>query len=373
MKLDEIRREIDEIDGEVKALFLRRMKISERVAESKILTGDKILKPEREEQVIRRLTEELTQVEKQEVTSLMKKVMEISRARQYKKMIALGADFSLPLHEGEFAVNQVCYPGLPGSYSECAAASLFEDCTAQPLPSFEDVFVHISNGSADMGVVPLANTTAGGVNEVYDLLQKYDLFINYNEILKVDHCLAGVKGSSRATIQEVYSHPQAIAQSRKFLKSSGYQTRESSNTAVAARDVALANEMSKGAICSAEAAKRYGLQILEEEINHNKSNATKFIAVSKKLITRPTHDRVALVLASSHRSGSLASVLSMFSDYGINLTSIHSRPDGKHAWEYLFYVDFAGNLKEDHVQALFYQLTEELPFVKILGSYENKQ
>lgn len=373
MKLNEIRQEIDEIDHEMRNLFLRRMKVAERVAESKIITGDKILKPEREAQVIQQLTDDLVPEEKQEVTSLMKKVMAISRARQYKRMMTLGVDFSLPLEEGELEIKRVCYPGLPGAYSECAAASLFEGCATQPLPSFEDVFVQISNGSADMGVVPLENTTAGGVEEVYDLLQKYDLFINYNEILKVDHCLAGIKGASLSTIQEVHSHPQAIAQSGKFLKTHGYQTRESSNTAVAARDVALANEQGKGAICSAEAAKRYGLQVLVEEINHNKGNATKFIAISKKLLTKPSHDRVALVFANAHRSGSLASVLSIFSDYGISLTEIHSRPDGKHAWEYLFYVNFAGNLKEDHVQALFYQLTEELPFVKILGSYESKQ
>ena len=145
-----------------------------------------------------------------------------------------------------------------------------------------------------------------------------------------------------------------------------------SNTAIAAKDVSERKEIRTGAICSREAAERYNLIILLERINHNKDNATRFAAVSKQLTVQENHDKIAVVFACPHRTGSLAGVLGIFTDYGVNLTEIHSRPDGKKPWEYIFYVDFTGNLKEERIRAMFYQLTEELPFVKIIGSYKSK-
>jgi chorismate mutase/prephenate dehydratase len=155
------------------------------------------------------------------------------------------------------------------------------------------------------------------------------------------------------------------------LKEHGIAARESSNTAVAAKDVAAFKDRSIGAVCSREAAERYGLDVLAAGISHNKENATKFVAVSGQLIVKENHDRIAVVFACPHRSGSLAGVLGIFGDYGVNLTEIHSRPDGKNPWEYIFYVDFTGNLKDKTIKALLYQLYEELPFVKIIGSYES--
>jgi chorismate mutase/prephenate dehydratase len=306
-------------------------------------------------------------------SSFLKKVMEVSRTFQYRKMLELGADFRLDYQEEEPVIGTVCYQGLPGSYSEMAAGNIFPDAENSPVGTFEDVFLAISGGKAQAGVVPLENTTAGGVYEVYDLLLKHDLYINYSDIVKVDHCLAAVKGAKLEDIKDVYSHPQAIAQSAEFLKQHGISAKESSNTAVAAKDVAESKDKSKGAICSRDAAERYDLDALQEGVNHNKENATKFVAVSKKLVVKQKHDRIAIVFACPNRSGSLAGVLGVFGDYGVNLTEIHSRPDGKNPWEYLFYVDFTGNLKDGRIRALFYQLYEELPFVKIIGSYESNR
>lgn len=373
MALNELRMKIDEIDLKIKELFLLRMKVAEEVAESKSKTGDKILKIEREEEVIQQLTEDMDGERKLSYSSFQKKIMEVSRTFQYRKLLELGAKFQLDFQEEEPVIGKVSYQGLPGSYSEMASGNLFPDAESSSVDTFEDVFLNISGGKAQAGVVPLENTTAGGVYEVYDLLLKYDLFINYSEIVKVDHCLAAIKGSILDDIKAVYSHPQAIAQSAEFLKQYGIAAKESSNTAVAAKDVAESKDKSKGAICSREAAERYDLEVLLEGINHNKENATKFVAVSRQLIVKKNHDRIAIVFACPHRSGSLAGVLGIFGDYGVNLTEIHSRPDGKNSWEYLFYVDFTGNLKDERIRALFYQLYEELPFVKIIGSYENNR
>ncbi len=372
MTLNDLRIKIDEIDLKIKELFLQRMKVAEEVAECKSRTGDKILKPEREEEVIERLTAGLDDEKKLSYTSFQKKVMEVSRTFQYRRLLELGAGFAPEFLEEEPAVKAVCYQGLPGSYSELAAGNLFPDAGYCSVETFEDVFLAIGGGKAQAGVVPLENTTAGSVYEVYDLLMKHDLFINYCEIVKVDHCLAAIRGAVLENIKEVYSHPQAIAQSAEFLRQRGITAKEISNTAVAAKYVAESGDKSKGAVCSKEAAERYDLEVILEGINHNKENATKFVAVSKHLIVKENHDRIAIVFACPHRSGSLAGVLGIFGDYGVNLTEIHSRPDGKNPWSYLFYVDFTGNLRDNRIRALFYQLYEELPFVKIIGSYESR-
>lgn len=370
MTLNEVRREIDEIDQSIKELFLRRIGVSEKVAEIKYKSKDKILKPKREVQVIEQLTENMEEGLKLEYASFLKKVMEVSRTHQYRKMLELGQDFKMQFEETDQAVGKVCYQGLPCSYSEIAAEKMFSDSFKYPVDTFEEVFKEIHSGAADIGIVPLENTTAGGVYEVYDLLIKYNAFINFSTIIKVEHCLAGLTDAAEENIREVYSHPQAIAQCAEYLKAGGMNSNDCSNTAVAAKYISEQNDKSKGAICSKEAAKQYGLNILKEGINHNKENATKFIAVSNRLIVKPNYNRIAIVFGCSHRSGSLASVLGIFGDYGVNLTEIHSRPDGKNPWEYLFYVDFTGNLKDENIRAMFYQLTEELPYVKVLGSYE---
>jgi len=372
MTLNELRSRIDTIDQEIKKLFLQRMEIAENIAESKIQTGDKILKPERETEVIDRLTKDIEGDLNFSYASFLKKLMEVSRTHQYRKMLELGVSFQLDYQEEAPEVKKVCYSGLPGSYSEIATNQIFPEAETCSVESFESVFISIKEGIAQAGVVPLENTTAGGVYEVYDLLVKHELYINYSEIVKIDHCLAAVAGSRLEEIHEVYSHPQAIAQSAEFLKEYGITAKESSNTAVAANDIAQQKDKRKGAICSREAAERYGLTVLLEGVNHNKENATKFVAVSGQLVVKDHHDRIAIVFACPHRSGSLAGVLGVFGDYGVNLTEIHSRPDGKNPWEYLFYVDFTGNLKDDRMKALFYQLNEELPFVKIIGSYQSK-
>ncbi|MDD3167942.1 MAG: prephenate dehydratase domain-containing protein [Eubacteriales bacterium] len=373
MTLNELRVKIDEIDLRIKEQFLQRMKVAEEVAVSKSKTGDKILKPEREEEVIQQLTGDMDGEWKLSYTSFLKKIMEVSRTFQYRKMLDLGADFQIGFQEEEPVIKQACYQGLQGSYSELATGTIFPEAESVPVGTFEAVFLHIRSGEAQAGVLPLENTTAGGVYEVYDLLQKYELYINYCKIVKIDHCLAAVRGARLEEIREVYSHPQALVQCAEFLKQQGLAAKTSSNTAVGAKDVADAKDQRKGAICSKEAAERYDLNILLEGINHNRENATKFVAVSRQLIVKENHDRIAIVFACPHRSGSLAGVLGIFGDYGVNLTEIHSRPDGKNSWEYLFYVDFTGNLKDERIRALFYQLTEELPFVKIIGSYQSKQ
>lgn len=372
MTLNELRKRIDVLDLKIKELFLQRMDVSKDVAQIKFNTGDKILKPEREEELIQKLCEDLEENFKSFYASLLRKQMEVSRCYQYRKLLELGVEFKIKFTEEPLKVESVCFQGILGSYSEMAVKNIFPGIKAYPIDTFEGLFQSISKGQHQVGVVPIENTTAGGVYEVYDLLMKYDLYINHMNVVKVNHCLAGIPGARLEDIKEVYSHSQAIAQSMECLKMNGIKAILSSNTAMAAKDVSEWQEISIGAICSKEAVERYDLDIILEGINHNKDNATRFAAVSRQLIVQENHDKIAVVFACPNRSGSLAGVLGIFADYGVNLTEIHSRPDGKNPWEYIFYVDFTGNLKDERITAMFYQLTEELPLVKIIGSYQGK-
>ncbi|MEG2200259.1 MAG: prephenate dehydratase domain-containing protein, partial [Anaerovorax sp.] len=350
--------------------FKKRMRLSEKVAAEKFQRGDAVFKPEREEFVIENLTEGMEEPLKVEYTSFLKKVMEISRTRQYKKLIQQGKEFPVNFLEKCQPVSTVCYQGLEGSYSAKTAKMGFPDAKLHHVVSFEAVFSQVSQGNCEMGIVPLENTTAGNINEVYDLLLKYDLYINFIKISHICHCLLGLPEAKMKDIRTVYSHPQALSQCGEFIKHHHLEQHQATNTAVAAKFVSHQEDVSAAAIGSEEAAQLYGMKILAYEINHNKENATKFIAVSKNLIVEESFNKISIVFSCPHKSGSLASVLSIFSDYGVNLTEIHSRPDGKSPWKYLFYVDFPGNLKEKHIQALIFQLGEELPFIKILGNYQ---
>ncbi len=266
-------------------------------------------------------------------------------------------------------VKKACYQGLPFSYSESAAKALFGHAELMNKTTFEDVFKAVHVGAADVGIVPFENSTAGYINDVYDLILKYDLFINYTYVKKVDHCLAGIPGAEEEDIKEVHSHPQALAQCREYIRNSGYTEVAEINTAVAAQKIAEMNIKEAACICSEEAALHYGLKILRHQINQQKLNYTRFAAVSKKKAVEEDHNRISFVFNVSHTTGSLSKVLSIIAYYGCNLYYINSRPNLKNPWEYMFYLDFEGNLAHKQVKCLLSQLWEEVPFMKVLGSF----
>ena len=270
----------------------------------------------------------------------------------------------------ELNTGIVCYQGLPYSYSESAAKAMFAGKNLEPKETFEDVFRDVYEGRADMGVVPVENSTAGHVHEVYDLLLEYDLYINYSYIKKVDHCLAGIKDGELEDVKEVYSHPQALMQCKEFIKENGYLAKNEINTAVAAKKVFEMNNKSAACICSVEAAENYGLKILKENINSAKLNYTRFGAVSKKLEAKENHNRVSIVFTVPHEVGTLHEIMSIFAQNNVNLSYIYSRPDVGSPWKYLFYLDFEENILKPEIQAILERMKKELPIMKILGSYQ---
>lgn len=367
MTLEEIRKEIDQVDSQMKALFLRRRKAAQEVAKVKAQTHDKVLKPDREQAMLDRLGADLSGQERAEYCSFLRKLVALSRKCQYHQLLALEGQQAVDYLPELPPIRKVCYQGLPASYSEASTMDLYPEVPREPMATFEEMCRRVAAGEFDAGVLPLENSTAGTVNEVYDLLIQYGLHICASNAQKVDHCLAGCPGSTLEDLASVHSHPQALLQCSKFLSQHGLQGVAAANTAVAAKLIAAQKDTSAGVICSVRAAKLYGLTILQEGISNNPQNTTRFVAVTPNIVAEEDHNRVSLCFQCPHKSGSLASVLDIFADWGANLTEIHSRPDGQNPWNYLFYVDFTGNLRHSDTQALLFQLKEELPYLHVLG------
>ena len=202
------------------------------------------------------------------------------------------------------------------------------------------------------------------------LLLDYDLSINRSYIKKISHCLAAVPGATMADIRSVCSHPHALPQCSAFISAHGFTAIEAANTAIAAQNVRDKGDVSLAAICSREAAERYGLSILAEGINDIKHNETRFIAVSRTPTCLPEDNRIEIAFHIPNAAGTLITVLDIIAHYGIDMTEIHSRPLKDSPWCYVFYVDFTGNINDHAVRSLLYQLHEELPYIKVLGSYK---
>lgn len=373
-KIEDIRRDINAIDHEILKLFLKRMKCAEEVSDYKMANGGQVLVPSRESELLDTMLKDIPDELKLEYASLLRTTTRVSRKHQYFRMLEAEPErLKLDIQPRISDPRMVYYGGLPASYQDMACSELFPNAQKRPMESWEDVFRAVVNGEADAGVVPVENSTAGTVNEIYDLLQQYGLYISHSHVKVIRHCIAGCKASSLDSVKEVYSHPQALRQCQQYIKKRNYTPLEESNTAVAANKIAHLSDPTKAAICSEAAAKLYGLEILETNVNDGDYNQTRFIAVQRALSAQPEDTRVSLVLTLPHVVGSLYGSLAVFADYGVNMTEIHSRPLRDMPWNYCFYIDFDGNLLDQDTRALIYQLTQECAYVRVLGSYPVSQ
>ena len=343
-ELPEIRQDINRVDSAIRELFLLRMSLALEVAKTKAQSDDKIYKPDREAEIVEKRSAGMEEELQLKYVSLLQSMIRASREYQYSEILRQAPEK---------------FPFKPNE-------SLIEP---QNVPTWEQVFQSVRDGNADIGVVPVENTTAGTVSEVYDLLLDYDLYINRSYIKKISHCLAAVPGTKLEDVKRVCSHPHALPQCHSFISEHDLEAIEVANTAIAAQNVQKKGDMSLAAICSQEAAVRYGLDILAEGINDMQHNETRFIAVSRTLTCQPEDNRIEIAFHIPNASGTLITVLDTIAHYGIDMTEIHSRPLKDSPWCYVFYVDFTGNMRDHAVQSLLYQLHEELPYIKVIGSY----
>ena len=373
--LQELRKQLDEIDTQIVDLYQRRMDICGKVGEYKVSSGKKVFDRQREQEKLAAVTADVSNVfYKKGLTELFEQLMSMSRKLQYQLLTKKGALGRLPfigVDRLEVENSRIVFQGTEGAYSQAAMEKYFgQDINSFHVQTFRDAMEAIEEGAADFAVLPIENSSAGAVNEVYDLLMEFENYIVGEVFLRIDHTLAALPGTKIDEIQRVYSHPQALMQSAKFLDSHrDWQQMSVANTAVAAKKVLEDNDCKKAAICSAYAAEYYGLEVLEEKINHNENNATRFIVVTNQKIFLKNAEKISICFEGAHESGSLYHLLSHFIYNDLNMIKIESRPVEGRNWEYCFFVDFEGNLADGAVKNAIRGLREEARSLKILGNY----
>ncbi|MEG3640908.1 prephenate dehydratase [Magnetococcus sp. PR-3] len=265
----------------------------------------------------------------------------------------------------------VAFQGAHGAYSEQACREKLPGYESRPYKTFEDVFIAVEQGDAELGMLPVENSMAGVVSDSYDLLAVHNLHIIGEHYQRVRHCLMAHRGASIDQVKTVYSHPQALAQCHTFLKKQGWTRMAVYDTAGAAASLQEEKREGEAAIASALAAELYDLDILAEEIQDSANNTTRFLVIAKDgIIPMPEVGcKTSLLFEVRHIPAALYKCLGGFATNGINLTRLESRPVAGRDWSYHFYLDFQGRLDQPNAQ----QALEELEFythsMKVLGCY----
>ncbi len=373
MDLLGLRKEIDKIDAQLIPLLLKRMSLAEDVAKYKVERGIPVLNEEREQQILENVAQKCGE-HGETIKTVFSATMDASRALQHKiigggKQLRQQITAALDRKNDAYKNITVACQGVDGAYSSVTANALFPDAGIKFYKQFEDVFEAVDKGEAKFGVIPVENSTAGSVHESYDLIMKYRFYVVGAYDLKIEHCLCAKPGTKYEDITDVYSHPQALSQCNYFLKSFNFTGVNYTNTAAAAKFVSESEKNNIAVICSQLAAKKYGLKILRKSVQNSNNNTTRFIVISKELVIEENADKISLIFATPHKTGSLYRVLGRFSMAGLNLTKLESRPKGNGDFSYYFYVDVLGSVKDETTLDLICALSDELPNFAFLGNF----
>ena len=375
MDLSQYREQIDQIDDELIALFARRMETAAQIAQWKRQAGKPVMDASRERAKLLDVMEKCPEEFKDYAVSLYSLLFELSRSYQHRildsssaltEQITAAIENTDPLFP---RTASVACQGVEGAYSQLACEKLFRLPGIFYFNSFDAVFSAIEKGLCRYGIIPLENSTAGSVNKVYDLMMRHNFRIVRSVRLKVDHNLLVKPGTRMEDIKEIYSHEQAINQCARYLqKFSGVKIIPCENTAMAAKYVSEAGG-GAAALSSRSCAKLYGLSCLEESVQDQGNNYTRFICISKDLEIYPGADRTSLMLVLPHTPGSLYKVLSRFYALGINLNKLESRPLPERDFEFMFYFDLDTPVYSPQFIQLMGELQNICEEFSYLGSY----
>ena len=374
MDLLECRNKLDVIDKQIVKLFEERMDICGKVAETKIASGKAVYDAEREKQKLDAVSamadSEFNQVAVRELFSQM---MSISRKYKYSILAEHGRALKLGferLDKLPMDGVRVVHQGVEGAYSHAAALQYFgENASIYHVAHFEDAMKEVQLGNADYAVMPIENSSAGAVIDMYDLLTRYDNYIVAETFLPVEHALLGVPGAKLSDIKTVFSHPQALMQCSQFLNDNGFKQISVENTAVAAKRVVEEGDKTQAAVASEIAGKLYGLELLKPAIQNNQGNTTRFIILANRKVYQKNAGKISLCFELPHTSGSLYNMLGNFIFNHVNMMMIESRPIPGRNWEYRFFVDIEGNLQDAGVKNALRGIGAEALNFKILGNY----
>ena len=373
--LEELRERLDQIDSQIAVLYEKRMKVCEEVGEYKVKAGRKVFDRQREREKLADVASKVTgDFNKKGIQEVYQQLMSMSRKLQYQQLVEAGALGRLPFIRIDDLDKQnarVVFQGTEGAYGQAAMRQFFgEDVNCFHVRTFRDAMEAIEEGAADYAVLPIENSTAGPVIEMYDLLDEFENYIVAETILPIVHTLSGLPGTKLSDIQRVYSKTEALMQTSRFLdEHSDWQRISVVNTAIAAKKVLKDQDISQAAVCSAYAAKVHGLEVLVDGINDDADNSTRFIVVTNQKVFLRDASKISIRFELPHQSGSLYRILSHFIYNDLNMSKIESRPVKGRPWEYCFFVDFEGNLEEAAVKNAIRGLREEAQNLKILGNY----
>lgn len=375
MDLLECRKELDGIDRQIVELFEKRMEICGHVAESKLASGKAVYDGERERQKLEAV-EAMAHGDfnRTAVTELFSQMMTISRRYQYKLLEEGGKSEDLGFRrvEGLPAKGaRIVYQGVEGAYSHGAALQYFgEEADVYHVEHFGDAMEEVQAGRADFAVLPIENSSAGAVVDLYDILTRYSNSIVAETFLPVNHALLGTAGAEEEQIKTVYSHPQALMQSSEYLNSHrDWKQISMENTAVAARKVLEDGDPTQAAVASEIAGRLYGLKVLKPSIQNNKGNTTRFVILAREQVYRRDAGKISICFELPHRSGTLYNILGHFIFNHVNMVMIESRPIPGRNWEYRFFVDIEGNLEDAAVKNALKGIGAEALNLRILGNY----
>ncbi len=360
--ISEIRTEIDEIDEQLTSLFERRMTVSEEVAAYKRANGLPTLNSAREKEVI---AKNIARLKNKEFAPYTEKL--------YTCLMDLSKDYQKSIWAGEISIG---FQGIKGSFSHEACLWYMDHneeetkYNVKSYETFDKLCLALLNDEISRAVIPFENSSTGAVTDVYDLLLSYEYQIVGEVCLRVNQNLMAKEGTKLEDIREIYSHPQAFMQSKEFLDKYSFKQIPYKNTAISAEYVSSSDRSDIGCIASEKAAQLYGLKILHHNINYNKNNYTKFIVLSKSGTEDERNDKLSIVTRLDNTPGQLFKLTKLLSEHNINMVKIESRPDINNPFEYIFFIDIIGNIRDENIKAALCEIRKSNRYFKYLGNYK---
>ena len=374
--INELRKEIDNIDDQIAKLFKQRMISVGQVAESKKQSGKAVRDSKREDQIIDRILSQTTPDISGYVRPLYSTLFGLSRSYQ-NAMLNQGNELSDTIQKAAAKTSEdfpqsavVACQGIPGAFSQIACEEVFEEPNIMYFKNFDAVFSAVEQGLCKYGILPIENSANGSVTQVYDLMKKRNFYIVRSLKLKVHHYLLTKKGTGISDIKRIYSHEQALGQCSTFLdKLENIEIIPCENTATAARMVSDSDGSDAAAIASRESAETYGLEVMFENIQNAEENYTRFICISKDMEIYEGSDKMSIMFSVPHRPGSLYEVMTRFASYDLNITKLESRPIPEKEFEFVFYFDFEGSADKEGTLETLDGIDGDLEQFKFLGNY----
>lgn len=374
MELKDLRDRLDQIDDQLTELFKQRMETVKQVADYKKENNTPVLASGREREILYRVTG-IAGPELEEYTKILySTLLELSRDYQENRLTTgdskLCNDIMAAVEStGAFPTRAVvACQGMEGAYSQIACDKMFALPQIMYFNRFEGVFRAVETGMCRYGILPIENSSAGSVTEVYDLMEKYNCKIVRSLKLKVEHCLLAKPGVKLSDVKEVVAHEQALNQCSDFLKNQNVKITVFSNNATAAKYVAESDRTDLAAIASVGCADLYGLKILTDHVANTDHNYTRFICISKQMEIFDGANRITFVTSATHRPGSLYSLIAKFATRGLNICKLESRPIPGKDFEFRFYFDVEASVKSQDTHTVLRQLENE-GFFTFLGAY----